>query len=143
MSCPVYRAEDRAWARSPVFNVAIDDPQAFVDWVAVREPFTTLREKAGLSAGLLGDVQVTITAGPPRQRTLATAYTQLVHIDLHPRGTATQGLLLHELAHLCSPIGAHHDHRFAAAYLALVAHWLGAFAAEELLRQFRAEKAFP
>lgn len=136
--CPVYRAERRAWRLHPAFTALIRDPQAFVAWVTEREPFVSLRRAAGLSESV-----VTVCEGERQQTGCALAHVREQHIDLpHGAGVPAQGLLLHEVAHLCSPVDAHHDHRYVANYLHLVRHWLGTEAAEVLLRCLRLEGAF-
>ena len=131
--CPCYKAEHKAYARCPVLGQLVEDPQAFVDFVTMHELFQQLRAAANQP-----EEPVTVTLGC---RGRGYAVTKHQHIELTP-GQVTQGVLLHELAHLCSPEGSYHDHRFCANYIKLVRHWLGALAAEELLRALREEGAF-
>jgi len=138
VDCPVYRAEHTAWVRVACFREAVPDAQAFVEWVTTRDPFPILRLKAGLP-----DSYVTLTHGLHQQTTYSLARIKEQHIDLQHGCVPTQGLLLHEIAHLCTAEGAAHDHRYVANYLQLVRQWLGQFAVEELLRALRAERAFP
>ena len=138
VTCPCYRAENRAWAASAVFREVVADPQAFVTYVTEREPFVSLRRKAKLP-----EVFVTVSAGGHDKRSPSCAHLEEQHIDISRGAQPTQGLLLHEIAHLCSPNDAHHDHRYCANYLTLVRTWLGSLAAEILLLELRRERAFP
>lgn len=138
IDCPVYRAEHISWGRCPAFRSVVPAPAAFVEYVTTREPFLSLRRAAKLP-----EQPVTVTSGAPQRTCVSVAHLKEQHIDL-ARGVApTQGLLLHEIAHLCSPMNAHHDHRYVANYLRLVHEWLGQHCAEDLLAAMRDTKAFP
>jgi len=134
--CPLYRAEHIAWAQATVFAEIVEQPQLWVDYVTQHEVFRGLRAVAKLP-----DEHVSVSRGAPQQTGCALARVQEQHIDLPP-GPVSQGLLMHEVAHLCSPKGAAHDHRYCANYLVLVRHFFGELAATDLLAAMRQTGAF-
>lgn len=138
MDCPVYRGENAAWAQCAAFTETIADPQAWVEHVTTSEPFLTLRRQAGMP-----EEYVTVTYGAPQQTGCSLARLKEQHIDLQRGHRPTQGLLLHEVAHLCSPLDAHHDWRYAANYITLCRHWLGQRAGEILAIELRRARALP
>lgn len=139
--CPVYRAERAAARKHPAFDAVVPAPQAFVDFVCHgADPlFRQLRKRAGTLdntvAGTFAMAHVTV-ATAPLSSNLGLANIREQHIDLAP-GLPTQHTLIHEIAHLCSPVDAAHDVRFAANLLALVKRWLGERPAVVLLEELR------
>jgi hypothetical protein len=138
IDCPVYRAERDCWPLCAAFTEVIADPQAWVTHVTTTEPFLQLRRMAQLPAD-----HVTVTHGARQQTHCSLARVEQQHIDLRHGCAATQGLLLHEVTHLCCPVDEHHGHAYAAAYVRLCRHWLGERAATLLLQALRNRRAFP
>jgi len=129
--CPLYRAENIAWPQCHVFGELVPNPQLWVDHVTHDYTFSSLRARCKLP-----NIYITVTRGAPQMTSCALARVAEGHIDLPP-GPVSQGLLLHEVAHLCAPAGAHHDRRYCATYLTLVRQWFGELAAVALRRAMR------
>jgi len=63
-----------------------------------------------------------------------TGWLTLPRFARHPQ------YILHEVAHCVAPAGCQHDYRYAAVYLKLVRHFLGAEAHAELRAAFKANR---
>ncbi len=137
VTCPLYDAEAIAWPRHAVFSQLVSQPQKWLDHITQTcDIFWGERAKANLP-----EDYVTITWDPKKPGG-AYAEPELQSVVLARNMVPSQGLLIHELTHLCVPADAYHDRRYCAVYLRLTRAWLGELAATELLNAMRKTGAF-
>lgn len=148
IDCPLYRAEHIAWAKNPAFMGVVENAQAFVDFVCNDEwdVHTVGSGTSSLFRGLrrvsgLPQAYITVTRGARQQTSCSLARVFEGHIDLGP-GPVCNGLLLHEIAHLCTPTNEAHSRLYCSRYLQLVRHFLGELAAVDLKHAMERTGAF-